>query len=132
LGPANHAGLNIFKRKGQPMDKRCTICTHPALREIDRALMAGGSLRSLAAQYGLSVSALSRHTKHLRRALDNAADEAHQSHQVALLDKLDLFEFRLERIFHKAQEHRALHISLGCVQEGLRIFTLREKIRQSG
>ncbi len=114
------------------MDKRCTVCTHPALQEIDRSLIAGGSLRSLAAQYGLSVSALSRHTRHLRQALDHAADEAHHSHQVALLDKLDLFEFRLERIFHKAQERHALHISLGCVQEGLRIFTLRERIRQSG
>ena len=114
------------------MDKRFSICTHPALKEIDRALLAGGSLRSLAAQYGVSVSALSRHTRHLRQALDDAADEAEHRHQAALLDKLDLFEFRLERIFHKAQEHHALHISLGCVQEGLRIFTLREKIRQSG
>jgi hypothetical protein len=113
------------------MDKRCSICTHPALPEIDRALQAGISLRSLAASYGLSVSALSRHTKHLRRALAAAADEAHQDHQAALLDKLDLFEFRLERIFHKAQENHSLHISLGCIQEALRIFTLREKIRQS-
>jgi hypothetical protein len=112
------------------MDKRCTICTHPALVEIDRGLQAGVSLRSLAAQYGLSVSALSRHTKHLRLALA-AAGEAHQGQQAALLDKLDLFEHRLERIFHKAQENHVLHISLGCVQEALRIFLLREKIRQS-
>lgn len=113
------------------MDKRCTICTHPALVEIDRALQAGVSLRPLAAQYGLSVSALSRHTRHLRRALAAAAAEAHQDQQAALLDKLDLYEHRLERIFHKAQENYALHISLGCVQEALRIFLLREKIRQS-
>jgi hypothetical protein len=113
------------------MDRRCTICTHPALTEIDRALQAGESLRSLAAQYGLSVSALSRHTKHLRQALAAAADEARQDHHAALLDKLDLFEHRLERIFPKAQEKQSLHISLGCVQEALRILTLREKIRQS-
>lgn len=113
------------------MDKRCSICTHPSLAEIDRALQAGESLRSLAAQYGLSVSSLSRHTKHLRRALAAAADEVHQAHQAALLDKLDLYEVRLERIFHKAEERHSLYISLGCVQESLRIFTLREKIRQS-
>jgi hypothetical protein len=113
------------------MDKRCTICTHPDLIEIDRALRAGVSLRPLAAQYGLSVSALSRHTKHLRRALAAAAEEVQQAHQAALLDKLDLFEVRLDRIFRKAEELNSLHVSLGCVQEGLRIFTLREKIRQS-
>jgi hypothetical protein len=44
---------------------------------------------------------------------------------------LDLFEFRLERIFHKAQDYNSLHVSLGCVQEAVRIFTLREKIRRS-
>ena len=113
------------------MDKRCSICTHPARTEIDRALMAGESLRPLAAQYGLSLSALSRHTKHLSRALTAAADEAHQAHQAVLLDKLDLFDARLERIFRKAEELHSLHVSLGCVQEGLRIFALREKIRQS-
>jgi hypothetical protein len=113
------------------MDKRCSICTHPELAAIDRAMMAGASYRSLAAQYGLSVSSLSRHTKHLRRALAAAADDTQQAHQTALLDKLDLFEFRLDRIFHKAQDYNSLHVSLGCVQEAVRIFTLREKIRRS-
>lgn len=113
------------------MDKRCTICTHENHPEIDNALLAGESLRSLAARYGLSVSALSRHTKHLRRALAYATKEDQQRHQTALLDKLDLFDFRLERIFQKAQDIHSLHISLGCVQEAIRIFTLRERIRQS-
>ncbi len=113
------------------MDKRCSICTHPDLPEIDRALMAGASLRTLSAHYELSPSALSRHTKHLRRALDAAADDVHLAHQAALLEKLDLFEARLERLFRKAEDRDSLHVSLGCVQESLRIFTLREKIRQS-
>jgi hypothetical protein len=113
------------------MDKRCSVCTHPDLQEIDRALIAGESLRSLASRYGLSVSSLSRHIKHLRRALANVADETRQRHQTALLDKLDLFESRLERVFHQAQDHHAFHISLGCVREALCIFTLRERIRQS-
>jgi hypothetical protein len=113
------------------MDKRCSICTHPDLTAIDRAVLAGVSLRSLAARYGLSLSSLSRHTKHLRRALAAAADQDHQAHQAALLDKLDLFEVRLERIFRKAEDRDSLHISLGCVQESLRILTLRAKIRQS-
>ncbi|MFZ5447765.1 MAG: hypothetical protein ACOZFS_03900 [Thermodesulfobacteriota bacterium] len=113
------------------MEKRCTICTHENLAEIDRDLMAGMPLRQLAAHYGISPSALSRHTKHLRRALEAADHENHQAHQNALLDKLNLLEFRLERIYQKAQESHSLSISLGCVQEVLRIFNLREKIRQS-
>ncbi len=113
------------------MDKRCTICTHPELEAISNAIIAGASLRTLAAQYGLSVSALSRHTKHVRRVLTIAADEVQQRQHHKLLEKLDLFEHRLERIFHKAQERDSLHVSLGCVQEAVRIFTLREKLRQN-
>ncbi len=113
------------------MDKRCTICTHENHREIDNALIAGKSLRSLAAHYGLSVSALSRHTKHLRRTLANGAEEAQQMDHAKLLDKLDLFDFRLDRIYQKAQEYNHFHICLGCVQEAVRIFTLRERIRHT-
>ena len=113
------------------MDKRCKICTHENLFDIDQALMAGAPFRELAAQYGVSISSLSRHTKHLRRALANGANEAEQRHQTELQDKLDLYEHRLERIFHKAQESNTLHISLGCVQESLKIFTLRERLRQT-
>ncbi len=42
------------------MNKRCTVCNHPERPEIDRALLHGQPLRRLAAQYGLSPSALSR------------------------------------------------------------------------
>ncbi len=111
------------------MDKRCTICTHPELEAISNAIIAGASLRDLAAQYGLSVSALSRHTKHIRRTLSVMADDDRQRQHHKLLEKLDLFEPRLERIFHQAQQRDSLHVSLGCVQEALRIFSLREKVR---
>jgi hypothetical protein len=113
------------------MDKRCKICTHENLPDIDQALMDGAPFRDLAAQYGVSISSLSRHTKHLRRALAHGADEAEQRHHTQLQDKLDLYEHRLEHIFHKAQESNTLHISLGCVQEALKIFTLRERLRQT-
>ena len=59
------------------MNKCCTVCNHPSRAEIDRGLMAGVSYRGLAAQHGLSPSALSRHTHHLKRQL------AFQEHQPA-------------------------------------------------
>ena len=43
------------------MDNRCTVCNNASLAEIDQALMQGLPLRPLAAQFGLSPSALSRH-----------------------------------------------------------------------
>ncbi len=113
------------------MDKRCKICTHANLIDIDQALMDGASFRELAAQYGVSISSLSRHTRHLRRALARGREQAEQRDHTRALDKLDLYEHRLEHIFHKAQESNTLHISLGCVQEAIRLFTLRERLRQT-
>jgi IS30 family transposase len=113
------------------MDNRCTVCTHASRAEIDRALMAGYSLRSLAAQYGVSASALSRHLKHLDRALAAGDTQEHQRHQAALLDQLDLLQARLDRIFRKAENLHSLHVSLGCIQESVRILGLRERLRLS-
>jgi hypothetical protein len=113
------------------MDNRCTVCTHASRAEIDQALMDGLPLRPLAAQYGVSASALSRHLKHLDRALAAGDRQARQQQLSQLLEQLDLLEARLGRIFRKAEAFNSLHISLGCIQESVRILGLREKLRFS-
>lgn len=111
------------------MALRCTICTHPAISDIDRGLMAGYSFRSLAEQYGVSASALFRHTKHLARRLQMQGDHQERQHQEEVLDKLDLLEHRLNRLFQEAHTHNSYNVALGCIQEHLRLLTLIEKIR---
>jgi DNA-binding transcriptional ArsR family regulator len=113
------------------MDTRCTVCTHASRPEIDQALIDGLPLRPLAAQYGLSSSALSRHLKHLRQALAAHDDREHQAHRAAPLDELDLQKVCLNRIFRKSEDLHSLHVSLGCIQETLRLLTLQAKIRRS-
>lgn len=80
------------------MPPRCSVCSHPSLREIDRGLLAGTPYLSLPAQYGLSPSAICRHTKHLAHQLDLRRDEQERSHQAALLERLDLLNVRLDRL----------------------------------
>jgi hypothetical protein len=110
---------------------RCTVCHHPSRPEIDRALIEGVPYRTLAATHGLSASALCRHTKHLRHQLVIQERRTEQTQVPRFLEKLDLLEVRLERLFRKAEESRALNVSLGCLQESLRILSLREKFRHS-
>ena len=110
---------------------RCTVCNHPSRPEIDRALIDGVPYRTLAATHGLSVSALCRHTKHLRHQLVLQQRQADQSQASAFLEKLALLEARLDRLFRKAEESRSLHVSLGCLQESIRVLALREKFRLS-
>ena len=109
----------------------CSVCHHPALSEIDRALIDGMSLRPLASLYGLSPSALSRHTKHLRHHLEAQHHQDLQAKLVADLDELELLKARLDRLFRKSEDSQSLHISLGCIQEALKLLSLRTKLRHS-
>lgn len=43
------------------MPRTCTACSHPQCPEIDRALVAGATYRTIAARFGLSETALKRH-----------------------------------------------------------------------
>jgi hypothetical protein len=110
---------------------RCTVCNHPSRPEIDRALIDGVPYRTLAAAHCLSTSALFRHTRHIRHQLVLQQRQADQSQAFALLERLELLEVRLDRIFRKAEESRSLHVSLGCLQESIRVLALREKFRHS-
>jgi hypothetical protein len=121
------------KKSARPNLKpgQCSVCHHPSLREIDQALINGASLRPLAALYGLSTSALSRHTKHLRRHLEYQDRQDQKAQLTADLDELDLLRVRLDRLYSKSDSSQSLHISLGCIQEYLRLISLRAKIRHS-
>jgi hypothetical protein len=107
------------------MVQRCSVCSHPSRPEIDRGLINGVPYRSLAGQFGLSPSALCRHTKHLARQLDWQKRREDASHQAALLEKLEILDVRLDRLFNSALDLRSLNVALGCIRESLRLHSQR-------
>ena len=111
------------------MNKRCSVCTHPSRAEIDRGLMAGMAYRALAARYGLSPAALSRHTHHLKRQLALQEHRAHFDRQQALLDHLDLLSTRLDRLYHSAADFNSFYVALGCLRESIRLHSLKDRLR---
>jgi hypothetical protein len=111
------------------MPKPCTVCSHEKLEEIDRALMAGVAYRTLAAQYGLSASAICRHTKHLARYQKNIKDYHEQKYNESMQDKLQLLEHRLGRIFNSAENYRSLRVALECLKEYAKLLALQDKFR---
>ena len=63
----------------------CTVCVHEAKEAIDQALVAGGSRRTIANQYGLSDAAVRRHREnHLPATLVKAAEVKSASVEGAL------------------------------------------------
>ena len=113
------------------MAKRCSVCAHPSQAEIDRGLLAAVPYRTLAGQFDLSLSALSRHKKHMagRLVLDRRHQD--QAHQAALLERLELLNTRLDRLFNFAADDHSLHVALGCIRESLRLLSLLERCRHS-
>jgi hypothetical protein len=111
------------------MPKPCTVCSHDSREDIDRALMSGIAYRTLAAQYHLSPSALCRHTRHLARYLEFKHRHEDQKFHREVLDKLDLLEVRLSRMFHAATDIHAHRVALDCIKEYIRVLALQEKFR---
>jgi len=111
------------------MDKRCTVCNHASRPEIDRGLIQGVPYRALAEKYGLSPSASRRHTKHLAHTFDRQRRHEDQLQAAALLERLDLLNARLDRLFNSAADSRSLFVALGCIRESLRLLSLQERFR---
>ena len=114
------------------MVQRCSVCSHPSRPEIDRGHIQGVTYRSPGGQFGLSPSALCRHTKHLARALDWEQSQQDASRQDALLEHLELLDTRLNRRFNSPLDSRSLHVALGCIRESLRLHTQKAVLERRG
>lgn len=104
------------------MAGKCSVCEHPARREIDRALVLGtASIRDIAGQYGISRSALSRHkAAHIPRLVEAAQSAAEAQAATSgreLLDELETLRGRVRAILDKAEEGGELRVALQAVRE---------------
>src|SRR2546421_11517148 len=55
------------------MARTCTICVHHRRDSMDKALLRGEQLKSVARRYGVSDDALGRHRKHMQTVIVKAA-----------------------------------------------------------
>lgn len=64
------------------MPRRCGVCHHTAVAQIDSDIVSGMSFRSVAARFDVSKAAVGRHAKHLRQRLSAEAVAAMQPSNV--------------------------------------------------
>ncbi len=68
----------------------CKVCQHPKCAEIEGAVAAGGSLRKVAATFGIDKDCIARHTrKHLAQTLASAAAARETVRGESLLAQLE-------------------------------------------
>lgn len=96
---------------------KCGVCVHPQVEDINRALLAGGTLRELAGRYGVTKSSLHRHSAHLPATLVLAK----QAHEVAkadtLLEQVASLQGRAMSIVTQAEQARDWRAALQGVKE---------------
>ena len=68
------------------MPRRCTVCLHPQLADIDRSLVVNRTFRAISTEFDLSESALKRHKRdHLPARLAKAQAAAEVQRQDELV-----------------------------------------------
>ena len=100
------------------MPRSCTVCTHKARAEIDRALVAGETFRNIAERFGTSVAALHRHkADHLPVKLAKAQEAEEVAQADDLLEQVRDLQGRALAILDKAEEAGELRTELSAIRE---------------
>jgi len=71
------------------MAPKCTICHHKQRESIDVDITSGVSNRTIATQYGVSISAVQRHRSHIPKALAEAKQAEDLARSDDLLEQLE-------------------------------------------
>ena len=107
------------------MPRKCTICHHVEREEIDAALVRRDTFRNIAAQHGVSTSALVRHSDdHLPKALLKARDVAEVAAADNILGQMQDLRERALAILTKAEDSDDLRTALGAIRECCRCIEL--------
>ena len=100
------------------MPRSCTVCTHDARTEIDRALVAGDTFRHIAARFDTSTGALQRHkADHLPVKLAKAQEAQEVAQADDLLSQVRDLQIRALAILDKAEEAGELRTALSAIRE---------------
>jgi hypothetical protein len=100
------------------MPRVCTVCRHPDLEAIDKALVAGEPLRNIAERTGTSATALFRHkADHIPALLVKAQEAGEVARADSLLDHLLNLLAKAMDILTKAGKAGDLRTALMAIRE---------------
>lgn len=113
------------------MPRRCTVCAHPEVEEINRALVTGEPYRSVANRYeSLSQAAVQRHQEnHLPATLARAKEAEEASRADELLRQVRALQSKTLSILLKAEGTGDLRTALGAIREARGNIELLAKLQ---
>jgi len=112
------------------MSQTCTICRHEQREPIDRALVAGTSLRDIAGQFFVAKSALARHrVSHLLPDVLQAATVKQTLRSDALIAEATALHAKARDLLRQAEEAGDRRTAMAGVREVLRCLDFVLKLQ---
>ncbi len=112
------------------MPRKCSICSHDKAEVIDAAIVAGGSYRDIALQFGVTAGSLGRHVKnHLVKTLAAAREAEQVANGNDLLDQVEDLRQQAQQIKDRAETEGDLKTALSGIRELVRIVELLARLR---
>lgn len=111
---------------------RCSVCSHPDLAAIDKALVEGASKRAVAGRYGLAATSVERHKEnHLPAKLVRAKEVRDLTDADALMHRVLRYEQMARRIFDRAEEGGDLGVALRAITTARNTLALLVRMRET-
>jgi hypothetical protein len=113
------------------MARTCTICVHHRRDTMDKALLRGEQLKTVARRYEVSDDALGRHRKHMQLVIAKAASQAEQkdlAYGSALLAEIARIRADAERLQVESERRRDVRSALRAIHERLAVVELEAKL----
>ena len=111
------------------MTRRCTICNHSNRNRIDRSLVKGTPLRTIADRWSVSKTALIRHReKHLPASLVASKKAKEVTDADRLIANICNLRKRAHRILNRAEEAGDDRTALSAIRESRNTLELLAKL----
>jgi hypothetical protein len=124
-----YAALCGAAEEAPAVTRVCTICRHEQREAIDRAVVAGRSHRAVAADFGVSDDAITRHSAaHLPAALLKAKESDEAAHALDVVKQLKAINGASLQILNEARLAGNSELVLKAVDRVLRQVELQAKL----
>ena len=111
------------------MMKRCQVCMHPNLGEIERELREGVPYRTLSTKHGLNIASISRHLGgHIAKGKDKAFIKIDQTAAGMIVDQVIELKTRAMRILDRAEEAGRNNVAISAIREARATLELIARI----
>jgi hypothetical protein len=113
------------------MARTCTICSHPRRDGMDRMLLRGEQLNSVARRFSVSPDAVFRHRKHMQVVMAKAATVIEQkdvAYGSALMAEIGRIRADAERLQIESERRQDVRGALRAIHERLAVVELEAKL----